>query len=56
MSYLLNERDKQKIYFPSRCEQVNRSKENRILGIKQTESMWQKKESQYCLPINISDF
>ena len=48
MSYLLNERDKQKIYFPSHCEQVNRSKENRIWRIKQTKSMWEKKESIVC--------
>lgn len=39
MSYLLNGREKQKIYFPSQCEEVNRSKEKRALGIKQTESV-----------------
>lgn len=38
MNYLLNERDKQKIYFLSQYEQVNRSKENNTLAIKPTES------------------
>lgn len=34
MSYLLKERDKQKISSPSPCAQVSRSRENSALGIK----------------------
>lgn len=56
MSYLLNERDKQKIYFLSQCDEVNRSKVNSTLGIKQTESVHLGEESQYCLWIIISNF